>query len=79
MRIALAAAGSCLALAACANLVERECRSDSYELGVRDARRGLPPQIETHVAQCKAFGVQIDAGRYMEGWRSAYHFHPVGA
>ena len=79
MRIALAAASSCLALAACAGLVESECRSDPYELGVRDARRGLPPQAETHAAQCKAHGVELDAARYMEGWRNAYHFHPVGA
>jgi hypothetical protein len=79
MRITLAAASSCLALAACAGLIEQDCRSDPYELGVRDARRALPPQAETHVAQCRAFGVDIDAARYMEGWRSAYRFHPFGA
>lgn len=79
MRSALAAASSCLALAACASLIEPECRSDAYELGMRDARRGLAPQAETHVAQCKALGIDLDAARYMEGWRSAYRFHPFGA
>ena len=79
MRLALTAASSCLALAACASLVEEECRSDAYELGVRDARRALPPQTEVHVAQCKSISVEIDAARYLEGWRSAYHFHPFGA
>ena len=79
MRFALTAASSCLALAACAGLIEEECRSDAYQLGVRDALRALPPQAETHVAQCKALGVDIDAARYLEGWRSAYRVHPTGA
>lgn len=79
MRFALAAVSSCFTLVACAGLVEDECRSDAYEIGARDARRGLPPQTETHIAQCKARGVDLDAARYLEGWRSAYHFHPVGA
>jgi hypothetical protein len=79
MRSTLAVACSAFAFAACASVVEQECRTDSYELGVRDARRALPPQAETHVAQCKALGVDIDAARYLEGWRSAYRFHPTGA
>lgn len=79
MRPTLALACASFAFAACASLVEQECRTDAYELGVRDARRALPPQAETHVAQCKTIGVEIDAARYLEGWRSAYRFHPFGA
>lgn len=78
MKLAVAAVGTCLALAACAGLVERDCRSDPYQLGVRDARMALEPQIDRYAGQCKAYGSGPDAARYMEGWRSAYHFHPFG-
>jgi hypothetical protein len=68
-----------LALTGCAALQESECRGDSYELGVRDARRAMAPDAEGRAAACKALGIELDSARYRQGWESAYHFHPVGA
>ena len=72
MKLALTAAACCLAIAGCAGLAEKDCRSDWYQLGLRDGQRGDPPEPESYAAQCRPYGVQPDAARYLQGWEAGF-------
>lgn len=62
---------TCL-LAGCANLVERDCRSDWYQVGLRDGHRGDQPDVDAYAAACARFGVRPDAARYRQGWEDGF-------
>jgi hypothetical protein len=46
-----------------------DCGADWYELGARDGRLGVQPQLELYAARCH---VQADPQRYMDGWQTFY-------
>lgn len=74
MKVTFAAAACCLAISGCAGLAEKDCRGDWYQIGMRDGQRGDSPrtELDRYAAQCRPYGVQPDAKRYMEGWRDAF-------
>ena len=66
----LLAAAALLAAAGCAQFGEAECRVANWqELGERDGRMGLRPQIEQYAHQCSASKVAVTDGAYMQGWQ----------
>jgi hypothetical protein len=72
MRFALTTAALCLAANGCASLLDTDCRSDWYYIGVRDGRAGVQPHADTYVAHCRPNGVEPDTRRYMEGWEAGF-------
>lgn len=57
-------------LAGCGSLPAEDCGTDAYYLGWRDSLQfRVKPQIDAYQRGC-APGQQIDAERYMQGWRA---------
>lgn len=59
----------CLVVSGCAQMVERECRVDSwYAQGEQDGLMGWQPKLDLYASQCGRYQVQPSERDYMAGW-----------
>jgi hypothetical protein len=61
----------CALLCGCAAMSESECGSANwFQIGKRDARMGVRPQLANYARQCAAF--KAFEKEYLEGWQLGY-------
>ena len=72
MKRAAVLAAAALAVAGCASIATDECKSDAYQVGLRDGRIGAYSQADAYATRCSAF----DRSRYTEGWRDGVAQRP---
>ena len=61
----------CALLCGCAAMSETECRNANwFQIGKRDARMGVRPQLDNYARQCAGF--KTSEKQYLEGWELGY-------
>jgi len=62
---------ACALLCGCAAMSESECSSANwFQIGKRDARMGVRPQLANYARQCAGFNASEK--EYLEGWQLEY-------